>query len=733
MSTAFWVGPPSSPDRIRLGPAAASGAEGVLYRGFVDQEGRDLSLAVKMLQPGHLEQLGEWARRWRQQAELLRRTSVPGLVVVRGGFIGPLPHQKGQADSSTASLYLLMDWIEGVSLDRWAASLQSPQPEGLLAALIPVGAALDVLHSGAATEGTPVLHRDVKPANILVEPGGQTILVDIGSLRGLTESGRRSALAGTPGYIAPEVRRGGQYSAASDRYSLGAVAFFLLTGSEPPPDGDPNELRQALLAAPIVGGRKEIADHVGAMLHEDPECRPVALANWVAQLRSSSLPILQGGGRLPPRAPLRRPPAPLGDTERRHRLRPVRWRRPLVVTIAAVVIVITVPTASLQEGRKPTTSSTARDQSVAGPAPSVAQYLPDTTGVAIAVLLNSFEQGVLLHNSWLLVDIDKGFVHESALPGGPIRLRGNPILRERSIAVVHNKSTNPNGRDSEVRVYPTAMDSEPRVLGSATTIFASLAHDRLWLVDEVDNTTSNSDHTKGTIREVDLTGRTTVSARLYPEQSMPVAAVKGGILLATSQPSVYGTTFSLWDPDTNQVTVVNKEPSLLVDTKANWVAWLDDSGLHVFNTETGLRRTISEPSGELVFSPRGLLSPDARYIAMRLVDSAAVGGPHPRLTQFATDVPLPETWAILDLNSQQLRIIEGSRNTQEYIIRPAWALDSKWFFFSRYVAPPGDPGPGFGFESLIFAYRLGDARPRPLAVVMPKRSYGPLVAFTPTP
>jgi serine/threonine protein kinase len=281
----------------------ASGAEGVVYRGFVDLASGAVEVAVKMLQPGHLANLGEWTNRWRDQVELLKQVEIPGLVAVRGGFVGSLPHPKGHVDVSTASLYLVMDWVEGVSLDRWARSVEVAEPDQLLLALVPVAAALDLLHSGAATAGHPVVHRDVKPANILIRPGGDTVLVDVGSVRGLIDEPGRSGVVGTPGYIAPEVRADARYSPAADRYSLGAVAFALLTGTEPPPEGGTEELGRRLLAAPLLQGRADLVDHVLAMLDPLPERRPTGLANWVAQLRRSSLVALPGEVALAPRAP----------------------------------------------------------------------------------------------------------------------------------------------------------------------------------------------------------------------------------------------------------------------------------------------------------------------------------------------------------------------------------------------------------------------------------------------
>ncbi len=336
MSTEFRVGPFDGADRIRLGPAVASGTEGVLYRGFLDRDDGPLEIAVKMLQPGHLERLSEWTARWREQVELLGRAKVPGLVGVHGGFVGPLPHPPGMADASTASLYLLMDWVEGVSLDRWAHTLAAPQPEQLLLVLVPVAAALDLLHSGAATGGVAVLHRDVKPANILIRPGGDTVLVDLGSVRGLDDAIRRSGVVGTPGYVAPEVRAEGRWGPEADRYSLGAVAFYLLTGEEPPLNADSRTLRDSLVAAPILHGRPEVINHILAMLDADPARRPSSLSNWVAQVRRSSLVALSGPVGLAPRAPGRHPTTGTGASEERRR-RPRISVRLKFVAVAALL------------------------------------------------------------------------------------------------------------------------------------------------------------------------------------------------------------------------------------------------------------------------------------------------------------------------------------------------------------------------------------------------------------
>src|SRR4051812_11486228 len=113
MMRELFVGPSQDPDRIRLGPAVASGAEGILYRGFIDRTTEALPVAVKMLHPDHLDRLADWVARWREQVELLRSVAVPGLVSVRTGFVGSLPHPPGDSVRGRPTLYLVMDWIDG--------------------------------------------------------------------------------------------------------------------------------------------------------------------------------------------------------------------------------------------------------------------------------------------------------------------------------------------------------------------------------------------------------------------------------------------------------------------------------------------------------------------------------------------------------------------------------------------------------------------------------------------
>jgi hypothetical protein len=306
-----------------------------------------------------------------------------------------------------------MDWVEGISLDQWSRSLVDPEPEQLLLGLVAVAAALDLLHSGAATGGQPVVHRDVKPANILVRPQGDTVLVDLGSVRGLLGGNGRASLVGTAGYIAPEVLADGAYGPAADRYSLGAVAYFLLTGEEPPARPEPGEHRARLLAAPMVRNRTDLAEHVVATLDPDPSRRPECLANWVAHLRRSSLIGLPGDAPLPRRAPGRQPSTPSAAAapasgsvggerqgQKRTPMRPRRWAPAAVATrgrvaalgAIAVLLVVMTTIAAAREGDsarnvaggdRPEVLASGQDTTTtSSEVPTTASQAPTTLGAA---------------------------------------------------------------------------------------------------------------------------------------------------------------------------------------------------------------------------------------------------------------------------------------------------------------------------------------------------------------
>ncbi len=183
------------------------GGMGIVYRVLAGGEERALKLLplAPLLGPRMLE-------RFRREAETLTRLSHPHIVRV---------HATGMHDEMP---FLVMDLVEGEPLDQCARGLDRDAVLSLVATLADT---LDAAHR----EG--VLHRDLKPQNVIVRPDGSPVLLDFGlsaieDASSLTMTGE---LVGTPRYMAPEQVEGGEVDARTDVYALGLVLYELLVGA----------------------------------------------------------------------------------------------------------------------------------------------------------------------------------------------------------------------------------------------------------------------------------------------------------------------------------------------------------------------------------------------------------------------------------------------------------------------------------------------------------------------
>ncbi|MFC8300032.1 protein kinase [Micromonospora orduensis] len=217
-------------DRYRLGERVATGGMGAVWRGtdvLLERE-----VAVKVLLPSLVAD-AEFTARFRAEARMLAALRHPGVVAVHD--VG----QAGLADGSRVD-YLVMEYVEGEPLSakvRAAGRLDAATTMSVLAQ------AADALHT-AHLAG--IVHRDVKPGNLLVKADGSVVLVDFGIARSRSMAGLTAAnmVLGTAAYMSPEQATGQPVAAATDVYALGAVAYFCLAG-RPPFDGD-NPLAVAL-------------------------------------------------------------------------------------------------------------------------------------------------------------------------------------------------------------------------------------------------------------------------------------------------------------------------------------------------------------------------------------------------------------------------------------------------------------------------------------------------------
>ncbi|BCJ40938.1 hypothetical protein GCM10010168_47620 [Actinoplanes ianthinogenes] len=285
MSGDYHVGPPDDPDKYRLRHEVGVGGEGALWQAEHEIHGGSELVAIKMLRPDR--DVTEWRTRWMEQADLLRHISGPGIVAVHSAFLGAERHPPGAAGAPDTTLYLVMNWVDGDNLyDRQPFSRKDA-----FRTLGQIASILDRLHSGAATgSGRVVCHGDLSPANVMINQDGQAILIDFG----LSQLRRTTADApmGTPGYIAPELFSGGEYSPASDRYAFGCLAVFLLTGA-PPADEPAKQLAAHQGVPPEV---------VAPIFAAEPDDRPGA-AEWLRSIRNSATTAI-GADSVAPRPPM---------------------------------------------------------------------------------------------------------------------------------------------------------------------------------------------------------------------------------------------------------------------------------------------------------------------------------------------------------------------------------------------------------------------------------------------
>jgi len=213
------------------------GGMGVVYR--AEHEMLRRPTAIKLLLP---RSAGEQSlRRFEREAQLTARLTNPHTVSV---------YDYGRTPEG--AFYYVMEYLEGLDLERLVRE-EGPLPPGRVVYIL-----RQVCESLAEAHGAGLIHRDIKPANIVLSDRGGIAdfakVLDFGLVKEVDESGdarltRENVFAGTPDYLAPEtIQDGSSPDPRSDLYSLGAVAYYLLTGA-PVFNGRPIEVIQSHLRA----------------------------------------------------------------------------------------------------------------------------------------------------------------------------------------------------------------------------------------------------------------------------------------------------------------------------------------------------------------------------------------------------------------------------------------------------------------------------------------------------
>ena len=279
--------------RYRVQALLGTGGYGEVYRVFDEVDGRDRALKLHRLGTHH-----ELAREsLKGEFSLLASLSHPNLATVHDfGWVGSEEDAPGSPKASrdgvratgaggprstTQVAFFTQDLVQGLRLDRAGIELGSPRGLVVLAQLC---RALDYLHSRG------ILHRDVKPSNILVDPVSERLtLLDFGVAQAFaTDDGK---VAGTFGYVAPEAITGGVLDGRADLYAVGVILFHLATGRRPF-GGSVSEIvhDQLLESPPRIDPRvhgQALAHLVARLLDKDPGKRPASAGELLVALRDA--------------------------------------------------------------------------------------------------------------------------------------------------------------------------------------------------------------------------------------------------------------------------------------------------------------------------------------------------------------------------------------------------------------------------------------------------------------
>ncbi len=193
--------------------------------------------ALKILMP---ELAGDenFVERFQREARAAARLEHPNIVPI---------YETGRTPDDR--YFLAMKYVEGATLRQVANAQQGPDPPDLqtiVAYIVQIASALDYAHDKG------IVHRDIKPGNVLIDENGKALLTDFGIAQAAEDINVTSQgmLVGTPAYMSPEQAQGFSATAQSDVYSLGVVVYELLTGTTPFPHRTPHAVLLGHISEP---------------------------------------------------------------------------------------------------------------------------------------------------------------------------------------------------------------------------------------------------------------------------------------------------------------------------------------------------------------------------------------------------------------------------------------------------------------------------------------------------
>lgn len=225
---------PSQLGRFELRRILGQGAQSVVWLAFDPRLEREV--AIKLIKVGEGASIAAIPQ-WLQEARHVSRLSHPNIVPVF------------EADVQDLHPYLVFEYVPGQTLTELLAA------NGAMPAVEAADLMSDVLDALAVAHAAGVIHRDVKPSNILVDQSGRARVMDFGIAAPVQQpsgNGAAQAPAGTPGDMAPEVAQGGVATPAVDVFSAGMVLAEMLSGEPLVAERDPYRAIYRILNEPLV-------------------------------------------------------------------------------------------------------------------------------------------------------------------------------------------------------------------------------------------------------------------------------------------------------------------------------------------------------------------------------------------------------------------------------------------------------------------------------------------------
>jgi serine/threonine protein kinase len=268
---------PAEIGRYRIERLIGSGAMGMIYAAH--DPVIDRKVAIKLIRADLLsgDDKADYVARFQREARSAGRCTHPNIVAVYDFAV----HE--------GNPFLAMEYIEAANLSQTLAS------SGRFTAPAAVAVAAQVLDALACAHGLGIVHRDVKPANVLLLANGQVKMTDFGIAR--MESADRTlveAVIGTPSYMSPEQFRGEAVDARSDLFSAGVVLYEMLVGERPFPGRNITEIAYRLLSdepmdirAKVATLPASLASIVERALAKRPEDRFASAAEMAMALRQA--------------------------------------------------------------------------------------------------------------------------------------------------------------------------------------------------------------------------------------------------------------------------------------------------------------------------------------------------------------------------------------------------------------------------------------------------------------